>query len=66
LPHHETHALVNHKLGSDQQRHHHQKTDMNFHVQQERYRRTAAQQLSFQSREHQERQPGQQGDDDDA
>ena len=38
---------------------------MNFHVQQERYRHTATQQLSSQSREHQERQPGNHRDDDD-
>ena len=66
LPHHKTHALVHHKLRRDEQRHHHQKTDMNFHVQQERYGRAPAQRVSFQSREHQERQPGEQRDDDDA
>ena len=49
LPHYKT-LLVHHKLRRDEQRHHHQKTDMNFHVQQKRYRRAPAQRLSFQSR----------------
>ena len=66
LPHHKTHALVHHKLRNDEQRHRHQKADMNLHVQQEGYGRAPAQRLSFQSREHQERQPGEQRDDDDA
>ena len=61
-----THAPVHHELGNDQQGQRHQEADVNFHIQQKRYGRAAAQQVSFQSREHQERQPGEQRDDDDA
>ena len=60
------HAPVHHKLGNDQQGHRQQEANVNFHVHQEGYGRTPAQHLSFQSREHQERQPGKQRDDDDA
>ena len=64
LLHHETHAPVHDKLGNDQQGHRHQEADVNFQVQQERHGRAPAQQLPFQSGEHQERQPGKQRDDD--
>ena len=66
LLHHGTHALVHHQLGNDQQGHRHQEADVNFHVQQEGHGHAPAQHLSFQGREHQERQPGKQRDDDDA
>jgi hypothetical protein len=46
--------------------HGHQEADVNLHVQQKRHGRTAAQHLSLQGRQHQERQPGQQRDDEDA
>ena len=65
LPHHETHALVNHKLRNDQQRQRHQKANMHVHVQQEGHGHVPAQCMSFQSRKHQERQPGQQRDHED-
>ena len=55
-----THALVHDPLGNDQQGQRHQKADVYFHVQKERYGRTSAAQLTFQSGEHQERQPGNQ------
>jgi hypothetical protein len=60
LLHHEPHALVHHQLGNDQQRQRHQKADMHVYVQQEGYGHAPAQRLSFQCREHQERQPGEQ------
>lgn len=63
---HETHALVNHKLGNDQQRQRHQKANMHVNVHQEGHGHAPAQRVSFQSREHQERQPGQQRDHEDA
>jgi hypothetical protein len=57
---------MHHELGSDQQGHHQQKLYVNFPVEQEGYGRAPAQQLSFQSRERQKRQPGKQRHDDDA
>ena len=60
------HALVHDELGNDQQRQGHQEADVNLHVQQKGYSRTAAQHLPLQGREHQERQPGKQRDDEDA
>ena len=66
LLHHRPHAPVHHQLGNDQQRQRHQEADMYFHVQQERHGRAPAQQLPFQSREQQQRQPGEQRDDEDA
>ena len=66
LLHQQTHAPVHHQFGTDQQGDRHQEFDVNFHVHQERDGHTAAYQLSFQCREQQEWQPGQQRDDDDA
>jgi hypothetical protein len=57
---------VHHKFCNDQQGDRQQEANMNFQVQQEGYGRVPAQQLSFQSRERQERQPYDQRDDDDA
>ena len=57
---------MHHQLGDDQQRHRDEEADVNFDVHQERHGHAAAQQPSFHCREHQERQPGKQRDDDDS
>ena len=50
----------------DQQRHHEQELDLDLDVQQEWHGRTAAEQLSADGREQQQRQPGNERNDDDA
>ena len=52
------------QLGHDEQRQRHQESDVNVHVAQERDGHAPTQRVSFQSRERQQRQPGEQRDDD--
>ena len=66
LPHHQAHPTVHNELREDQQRHRHQKADVNLDVGEEWHRNGAAPELSRDGRQQQQREPGEQRDDDDA
>src|SRR5919107_4315273 len=60
-----THATMHHELGNDQKRQNHQESDVNLQVEKERHGHAVTQQVSFQSGERQQRQPGKESDDGD-
>ncbi len=58
----QAHATVDDGLGGDEQRHHHQKAQMAFHVLQERQGVVAPDQMTLQGRQNQQGRPGEQGE----
>ena len=60
------HAVMHHQLSPDQQRYDHQKSDMNFYILQEGNGRTATKQLPLPRRQNEERQPANQGNEENA
>ena len=58
-----TQSLVHNELGDDQQRHHHQESNVDFQIEEERDCRAAGPEVSFQRGENEQRQPGYQCDD---